>query len=297
MLKSIKSLCYLSFDAILSMGLPIMSVTVVLCISAMVCGCDESGLEPSEPVAVIEGWLNSDGYPVVIFTESIVPEQSGSLRDKLITWGRVTISDGEREVVLTGGANQMMFPPYRYYTYDMKGEPGRTYTITAEYRNLKATATCRMPRATMIDSIVTHSIEGNDTLRTGVLYYTAPDDCPAYYYLTMSDGYSRSRPYATLMGTSMATTPGEVMSIPVFMPKLRVDSLTYVPQLKVGTEFTVHLNRVTAEVFEFWKAYDNMLTFGNNQFISSSVSLPTNIDGGLGVWSAQGSSSWRLRVE
>ncbi len=279
----------LFYPAVMLVSLPVLS--------SLMWSCDDIGDEPSAPMAVIEGWLNSDGYPVVIFTESIVPEQSGSIRDKLITWGKVTISDGEREVVLTGGANSMMFPPYRYYTYEMKGVPGRTYTITAEYRDLKARATCRMPSSTPIDSIVLKPIADNDTLRTGVLYYTAPDDCPAYYYLTISDGHSRSRPYATLMGTSMATNPGERMSIPVFMPKLRIDSLTYVPQLEVGTEFTVHLNRVTEEVYEFWKAYDNMLTFGNNQFISSSISLPTNIEGGLGVWSAQGSSSWRLKVE
>lgn len=253
--------------------------------------------EPAYPSGVIDGWFCSNGYPVVIFTESIIPEQNGSLRDKLIQWGKVTISDGDREIVMTGGANSMMFPPYRYYTYEMKGVPGTTYTITAEYKNLKVRSRCTMPFPTPIDSIVIKPIEGNDTLNTGVLYYTAPDDCPAYYYLTMSDGNIKSRPYPTLMGSSMAEEPGKSMSIPVFMPKIRIDSVDYIPQLRKGMEASIHLNRVSKEVYDFWMAYDNMLTFGNNQFISSTESLPSNIEGGLGIWSVQGTSSRRFRVE
>ena len=98
------------------------------------------GEEPIHGVrkAVIEGYFRSGEYPAVMFSSSVVPGISGNLTDALINWGKVTISDGDTAVVLTGRVDDSYAPPYIYYTFGMIGIPGRTYTISAESKELKA---------------------------------------------------------------------------------------------------------------------------------------------------------------
>ena len=107
---------------------------MVMLMATVVCGCDDDGTDGIPVLPVIEGWIDSDGYPVVMFTASVTSDEAAaSLIDKMIVWGKVTISDGSRTVVMTGSLADGYFPPYRYYTFDMKGEPGRTYTVVADY--------------------------------------------------------------------------------------------------------------------------------------------------------------------
>ncbi|MDE6027887.1 MAG: DUF4249 domain-containing protein [Muribaculaceae bacterium] len=240
-------------------------------------------------MAVIEGTLSDGAHPTVLFSSSIVPDKDGNLRDALVNWGKVTISDGEREVIMTGYPDERYLPPFRYQTLDMTGEPGKTYTITASFMNLYATAACRLPFPTRIDSVVIKRTD-IDTLCSATLYFTSPDDTPAYYYLTMRSGAEIGREAPCMMGTVKTDEPGRVYSMAVLRPRLKIDGLTHQSQLIVGEEWIVSLNRVEREVYEFWRAYDNMILFSSSPFLNSSESLPTNIEGGYGVWSPQGSS-------
>ncbi len=265
--------------------------------SALFAGC--AAESPSTAVLpVIEGWIDSDGYPIVIFTSSLVPDGGGgSLLDKMIRWGRVSVSDGERTVVLTGGLSDSYFPPYRYYSFDIKGEPGRVYTLVADYEDFHVEASCLMPSPTEIGRVELSPISGNDTLRAAEVWFTAPPDCPAYYCVCVRDVESRGRQLPAMMGKAVAVEPGKEMSIPLFNPKNMLDTVPFVPQLSVGQKLQVSLCRVTREVYEFWKEYDNAVMFGGSQFVSSSVSLEGNVTGGYGVWSARGVSSVFLDVE
>lgn len=265
-----------------------------------VCGCN---MEPTydTPMAVIDGWIDTDGYPVVIFTESLIPNEAGGpIADKIIRWGKVTISDGNRAIILTGGPDHNIMPPYKYVTYNMKGEVGKTYKITADYMNLHAEAECRMLPVTPIKSIELTPIEGNDTLRSGTLKFISPDDCPAYYYITMTDLTDlkkEGRPLPAMMSTYRAETPNKEISIPLFRPKNKLNDDPFIPHLIAGEKWEVKLCRVTKEVYEFWKSYDNMVMFGGSQFINSTQSLHGNIKGGYGVWSVQGTSASIIDVK
>ena len=252
-----------------------------------------------ETMAVIDGWMDSDGYPVVVFTASMQPgEGEQSVADKLIRWGKITVSDGDSTVILTGGPDRNYFPPYKYFTYKLKGKPGKTYTLDAEFDDLHATAVCTMPFPTPIDSISLKPIEGEDSLRAATLHFTAPQDTPAYYYLTIRERGKGSRAWPAMMGTASATRPGESVSIPVFHAKNQLDSLNYIPQLKLGQELEINLCRVTEEVYNFWTSYDNAVMFGGSQFlVNTNGDLGGNIRGGLGVWSVQGTSRVYLTVE
>jgi len=264
---------------------------LIALLSLLYWSCDDSA--PDAPVGrpVIEGWISSGGYPVVMFTSAIVPSQSGGkLSEMVIRWGKVTISDGTDTVILTGGMNKEFFPPYRYYTFNMKGVPGRTYTVVADIDGLHAEARCRMPEPTEIVNIGFSPVEGNDSLRSATLSFTAPPDCPAYYVVEMRDSRRWERTYPAMLGTVEARNPGEEISVPIYKPKLDIDSGVFVPQFIRGERIEVSLCRIEKEVYDFWQRYGNDVLFGGSIFVGTSQSLEGNIDGGLGVWSAKGVS-------
>lgn len=259
--------------------------------------------EPSRTRPVIEGWINSDGYPVVIFTSSLNPEEKDQkISDRIITWGKVTISDGVDTVILTGGPDKTIFPPYRYYNFELKGKPGKTYYLTAKFEDLYAEAQCYMPEPTPIDSIIIRPIEGIDTLRSGTLYFTSPKDTPAYYYITILDlkhpEGGDGRPLPAMLGTVKTTEGGKRFEVPIYNPKNQLDTTTFIPQLRPGQELAINLCRITEEVYNFWYNYDNSSLFGNSQFIKTdNPGEIGNIKGGYGVWSAQGISTLKIRVD
>lgn len=272
----------------------ILSITTAL-IFIYSCSSDTPSMPPTP---VIDGWFDSDGHPVVIFTVTISPEgESGTLDDKMVQWGRVAITDGSDTAVMTSGLAEGLFPPHRYYTTSIIGEPGKTYTIIADYRTMHATATAFMPHPTPIDSISMRPVEGNDTLRSLDLHFTAPEDVPAYYYVTVSNADNDSRALPAMLGNTAALIAGEHIQIPIFMPKDRINTEHYEAQPVVGDRLTINLNRVEKPVYDFWRDFDNMIMFGNSQFISSTASLSSNINGGFGIWSPQGSSSIRVAVK
>ena len=258
-------------------------------------GCGDTPTPPAAK-AVIEGYLRSGDTPLVLFSSSVVPGTSGNIADAVVNWGKVTVSDGDTAVVLTGRVDDSYMPPYVYYTFDMTGTPGKTYSVTAEFKDLKACSTMTMPMPVEIDSI-TLIRSDNDTLRSATLHFTSPGQSPAYFYLSMRQNARGSRMMPCMMGSIKTDRPHTHYSIPILKPRVRIDSVKYVPQLAVGEEWIVSLNRTEGPVYDFWKAYDDMVMFSTSPFISTSESLPTNVSGGFGVWSVEGSSQMAVTVQ
>lgn len=262
-------------------------------------GCDSANSDlDAAPRPVIEGWIDSDGYPRVIFTTSFVPDEANStMADHLIRWGVVTISDGTSTVIMTGGPDKDMFPPYSYYTYNMIGKPGTTYTIEARYENYHARAECTMPEPPEIESVESSRIASSDTLREATVTVVAPPDCPAYYHISTMVIGEDSRFLPAMLGNYVAEVPGQKVRMPVYRGKTSLLAGDFVPQLPTNRRVRIRVERVTRAVYEFWKAFNEATLFGGSQFVGHSSSLPSNIDGGYGYWSAQGVSVVNLDRE
>ncbi|MCM1450728.1 MAG: DUF4249 domain-containing protein [Clostridium sp.] len=258
------------------------------------CGDGDEAAVPAMPV--IEGYMVSGASPVVVFSSTITPSSDdGSLSDALISWGKVIISDGEKETILTGKVDQSYLPPYVYYTNDFKCEAGKRYFVKADYRNLHASAECHIPYPTPIDGITIAPTE-NDTLYAATLHFTAPEDTPAYYYVSMRGVERGDIDKMCPMSTIRADVPGQEVSVALLRPKIPISGETYVPNFTIGEKFIVSLNRVESGVYAFWQGYDNLLLTSHSPFISSDITLPSNISGGLGIFSGQGASSQALQI-
>ncbi|MDE6513309.1 MAG: DUF4249 domain-containing protein [Muribaculaceae bacterium] len=254
-------------------------------------GCTANEEPEVMPKPVVEAWIDNGRHPQVLFTSTVTPDtDGGELADALLRWGKVTISDGENDYVMTGMRDNDYFPPYRYTTTELVGVPGTTYRITASYKQLRAEAVCTMHEPTRIDSI-TFSDCGVDTLRAAMLHFTAPDDVPAYYYLTISDRAGSPVSLPCLLGWKECTVPNVAVAVAIMNSKQTVIGERFHPQLRLNGSYVVSLHRVEKPVYDFWRAYDDALLFGSNMLLGSVASLPSNINGGFGVFGARGTDT------
>lgn len=272
---------------------PLKTITAALMGAALLGGCDDGARTAAPRRLVVEGWFNSGSYPEVLLNLSMVPsDEEGSVAESIVRWGVVSVSDGEREVILTGGPSDKYFPPYHYYTFDMEGVPGRTYTLKATYRDMTVTSTATMPFPTPVGSLEATPVEGNDTLRHLTLRFTAPDDTPAYYHLSARAHSRDGREYPCMIGAHEVLRPGTEVSLPVYRGNRSTrPGENFDADFPAGETVTVTLARVSREVFLFWRAFDNASLVNGSVFVGAPGSLPSNISGGYGVWSPQGAST------
>ena len=127
-------------------------ISLVL-LAALFTACNSQPIEQPESL-IVEAWIDANGFPYVLIHKSYVlasaPDTITTLENivenQLIPFGKVTISDGETQAILTGRLDTMYLPPYTYTTIDIEGQVGRTYTITVTYNDLYATATTTIPQ-------------------------------------------------------------------------------------------------------------------------------------------------------
>lgn len=81
-------------------------------------GCTGALIPHSPQQIVVEGWIEDGKAPVVMVTTTVPvsteKQELSSLEKNVVRWATVSVSDGEKEVFLTGRRNDDYFPPYIY---------------------------------------------------------------------------------------------------------------------------------------------------------------------------------------
>lgn len=273
--------------------------TLALAIAAPLTSCNDSITDaPSPALMVVEGYLDSGGYPRVHITTSVIPtKHEQPITDSFIRWGKVTVSDGDTTIILTGAPDYNEFPPFVYRTYEMWGQPGKRYTITAEYKNLSVSSTATMLSPTPIDSIEFAPIAHSDSLCATFLHFTTAADVPAYYVIQTRSITHGTAFRPSMLGAFVAQSPQTHFRMQVYRAESDIDELyTEHPEgltscFIEGEQIAVKLCRVPKEIYDFWNAFNNNALFGDNRFVSGYTRLPSNVAGGYGVWSVQASST------
>jgi len=240
---------------------------------------------------VVEGWIDSDGQPVVILTTTINPDavKEGNMDEVVVKWGKIEIDDGERSIVLSGMPDKNYFPPYIYTDYTFVGVPGKTYTIKASYNGMEASATSSMLPPPSIDSVsFTAAPEGN---RKNVSVHFKPDvrdDPKAYYKVFVMQKGRDTRFLPGFMGDVVADRTMKSVSLPVCRGKSGIDTMDYYSSFERGDTVLIKLARMERNAYEYWIDYENAITIGGSTVMSSTYSIRTTLDGGLGYWFAYG---------
>ena len=129
----------------------------LIALALLLAACTPSWQPEGEEKLVVEGWIDAGGFPIVMVTTSVPTsteyQNIDDQKEHLVRHARVTVSDGENSVILTGMSSKSYFPPYIYTTADMRGVAGKTYSLTVEYSGMTATASTTVPAAVPLDSL------------------------------------------------------------------------------------------------------------------------------------------------
>ena len=93
-----------------------MKRLIIILLSLSMAAC--RGIEPEQPAdrLVVEAWICSGEAPVVQLSTSMYPGEDEQGRDDIeahiLRRARVTVSDGQKEVQLTGMYKKGYLPPY-----------------------------------------------------------------------------------------------------------------------------------------------------------------------------------------
>lgn len=264
-----------------------------MALSALLLSCSGDYLPEQNDELVVEGWIEDNGFPVVILTKNInisnKYQSLDSLSSCIVRWAKVTVSDGEKSVVLTGRYMKGYTPPYIYTTSHFRGEAGKTYQLTVEYGDFHATATTTIPNTQKIDELTVERCAQSDTLYQISLRYNDDEAEQNYYQIFTRVGGRDVRQYlAAYLGTIDNRVVKPKTKIPVYRGR-DINTLDYTPYYTINDTVAVKFAHIDSTSYNFWYDYTRNLTTAGNMFFATAASLRSNIIGGTGYWCGMGS--------
>ncbi len=258
----------------------------LVCLVAAACSKDPQVPQPS---LVLEGWIENGGHPYVLLSESI---PLGSDRDihpedfveSLAKWARVTVSDGTREVILTGYVDRDYFPPYVFSTDEITGEVGGSYAIRVEYKDYLATATTTIPEPVPITSLRISARQ--DTTCTIACGFVDPPE-KGNYYKVFTRTEDKDRRWQS---SALACASDEVMEgfteIPLFSAQRMMDYWN-LPNLCYKDDVWVKLCTMEEYGFRFWKNFEMSMS-SSTGMVWFNNDMVSNVKGAVGYWIGYG---------
>ena len=257
--------------------------------------------ESNAPI-VVEGWIENGRPPVVMLHQAIgVNEEWDSLSqcmsEKLIVWGKVSLSSLDTTVVLTGQLDGNYLMHYRYSTAHMFGQSGREYDIEVEARGQKARAHTSVPSVVPLDSVVV-KVDKEPYVNV-TAYWTDPATEHDYYAL-----FYRFKGQVEYVACGFGTVSDEVAANGVLgtlvykNPGSLIDTKSEMMWFRRDDTVTLKLAHIDSTGYRFWQSFQNSVSSRIPVFNSSpSNGLKSNVVGGFGYWCGMGVSEHRLRLE
>ncbi len=255
----------------------------------LLASCEGYETNEADEKLVLEGWIESGGYPVVLLTMTAAPDiaEDINLADYIAKYAKVTLCDGDTTIVLTGMIDKNYYPPVVFKSFKMRGKPGREYILTATYEGRTVRACTKIAEPYSIKQV--SQVSTGDTTR--VLDVEIEENIPAGEKIMFFTRiwHQETRYYPSLLGIYEST--GEYpRKYSVFH---EIKSTDFVR----GDSVSVKLYHLDDFQFKFWQAYFNAVNFGGGFVISTDKSLPTNVEGGYGYFFGYGSSKASIILE
>ena len=268
-------------------------------------GCEEVRLPSYDQQIVVEGWIENDGYPVVILTTTVPVnssvKDSTDLKDYLIRWGKVSISNGEKEVVLSGRKDDRYFPPYIYTTSRMKGEVGKEDQLSVESGGRTVTASTTIPEPATLEYLRVQEVQddGNDpgSGRYQIIGGLRDNKDRKDYYKVFTKVHLQDSSYvSSFLGLTDDAILGDgIKEIPINRGFGQIDwkNENY---FKLNDIVQVRFCTLTQEGWEYWSDFEEIQSLSKNPFFPITTDIRSNITGGLGYWTGYGSTYYTVHI-
>lgn len=247
---------------------------------------------------VVDGWIEQNEYANVILTYNtsyFSNLDSASFRSLVATRAKVTLIADHDSEVLTQTKDTNYFPPYLYKSTEIKGKVGHTYNLLIEDEIGTVTATTQILAPVSLDSVWFQTNNNSDSL--GVIKGVFSDNISSKdYYRTFTKIKSKNkRFYPTLV----SNFEDKYFNGQSFKFSLELGPESYLQPIKniyfkKGDTITLKVTRIDSTAFSFWLSYFQEVFNSGNPFAASHNKMPTNINGGLGIWCGYGASNYRI---
>lgn len=275
-----------------------------LCILLALYGCETN--IPQEQQMVVEGWIEDGKEPIVLLHYAYALDNpniadTASMMDiignQLERYARVSISDGENEVVLTGQLNSKYLPPYIYTSAHIVGEAGHTYTIKATRNNISATATTSIPTIKpVVDSISVRNI--SDSTQAVVAYINVPTTPEIIYYNAFVKRKGEFQLRSSLMShTQSSQAKNGQIELPIYSngKGIIMSGVSHFIQTDT-TQYYLHLSVVDEMSYRIWEGISAQSINQGMYFMSIYKNMPSNVSSGLGYWCGYNSTECPFKV-
>ena len=265
------------------------SVIIILSLALLLPLSCSKTIPQSEPRLVVEGWIETGGHPMVRVSESFEVEMGkeislANLVENLAKWARVSVSDGDTTVVLTGFVDQNYFPPYVFSSSKITGKTGKTYELKVEYKDYVATAKTTLPEPVPIDTVYVGEVK--DSTCVVVCGFTdPPQKGNNYKVLTRAMAFESHYHHSCLALTDDEKLNGYTEFF--LFSSLRLTDFISIPNIRTEGDFWVKLCTLDQEAYAFWKHYETIL-YANTFNIESGTAMLGNVNGALGYWVGYG---------
>jgi len=281
------------------------TVLISLFITTLFAACNEHDEANAPSQLVVEGWIDAGEFPIVKLTHTIGLTYDGidinDLSQYVDRWARVSISDGEREVVMIGRADRSYYPPYIYTTSEMRGEQGKTYRLKVEASDgTVAEAVTTIPAPVAIDSFSVEPVGGTldedyedapSVARYQLYAYTsARQRCKLFTRVVGRDDEFLS----SYLGVYDSTMIGSDGRIAVNRGRTNLEK-GFSQYFGEGDTVMVKFSAIDDDAYEFWRNFEDMADLSRNPLFPVTKNLHSNVSGALGYWFGYGSTFYPVK--
>lgn len=226
-----------------------------------------------EPLIVIQGQVvDTAGYSHVLITESL--DFYNPTKAPRISNAQVSVTDDLGNVQLFREDSAGFYVPV---DPNFRGEVGRIYSLRVEAKGKVLTASSELLPVTQIDSLVTRYVENRPFRDDGYYLYFFAKEPPN------EENFYRWKVYRN--DTLFDEFDDILLADDEFVQE-NIENLELPYAFEVGDTVALEQYSLNEEVFNY---YNELLTLAFNDgglFSPPPVNPPTNIEGGLGVFSA-----------
>ena len=246
---------------------------------------------------VVEGWIDDGGYPVVSVTTTLrrpdEPQQVSALAALVVRDATVTVSNGSEEVPLSGALSLDAFPPYVYTTQRMRGEAGKTYTLTVTYDGKKATAQTTVPAKTELSSLEVFRTEDKQ-YRIYAGFDADPDACYGFFSKGSQDTFGYLPVFLGFIDGAVAQGP---QTVSVTKGSGLTSIKDFKPGFEPGDEVSIRFCTMERDIYQFWDAFQQLTGISYIMTYPTNFSnLPSNMTGAYGYWAGYGTAAYTVTV-
>lgn len=262
-------------------------------------GCEKDiniDIPEAEPQYVVEGYVEPGTNPYVLLTKT-VPYASAtdqnSLSKVVVHNPTVIISDGNitDTIQQLDGVGSLL-----YVSTKITGKTGGTYSLKIILPNNKVlSAQTIIPQPVLLDSIAFRYLQGVDS--TGYIWLKFTDPAQQNnYYRTFTRNKQPQFGTASFSVFSDKFFSGMKYEYTIQNGKVTSDNTNDDDRIyNIGDSVEIKFCAMTKAGYEFWKQAEAQTANNGNPFSSSAV-LPSNIDGGIGIFEGYAPTYYKVVV-